>query len=67
MAKRKIFVELIEGVEAMKKHRERKLTLRSYRVEAAPLTAVNSKKDRRTQVRRAAPEASQKGESEKEE
>jgi len=27
MAKRKILAELIEGVEAMKKHREGKLTL----------------------------------------
>jgi hypothetical protein len=67
MAKRKIFAKLIEGVEAMKKHREGKLTLRSYRVEAAPLPAVNSKKDRKTQVRTAAPGACQKGESEKEE
>jgi hypothetical protein len=29
IAKRKILAELIEGVEAMKKHREGKLTLRS--------------------------------------
>jgi hypothetical protein len=33
MAKRKILAELIEGVEAMRKHREGKLTLRSYTVE----------------------------------
>ncbi len=33
MTKRKIFDELIEGVDAMKKHRERKLTLRSYKEE----------------------------------
>jgi putative transcriptional regulator len=48
MAKRKIFGELIEGVDAMKKHREGKLTLRSYKVEAAPLPAVNSKFIRET-------------------
>jgi hypothetical protein len=42
-ARRKIFGELIEGVDAMKKHREGKLTLRSYKVEAVPLPAVNSK------------------------
>jgi hypothetical protein len=33
MTKRKIFDELIEGVDAMKKHREGKLTLRSYKEE----------------------------------
>lgn len=31
MPKRKIFDELIEGVEAMKKRRQGKLTLRSYK------------------------------------
>jgi putative transcriptional regulator len=51
MAKRKIFGELIEGVEAMKKHREGKLTLRSYKVDAAPLPAVNSKFIRETRKR----------------
>ncbi len=51
MAKRKIFEELIEGVQAMKKHREGKLTLRSYKVEAAPLPAVNSKFIRETRKR----------------
>jgi len=51
MAKRKIFAELAEGVEAMKKHREGKLTLRSYRVKAAPLPAVNSKLIRETRQR----------------
>jgi len=40
MAKRKIITELIEGVEAMKKQREGKLTLRSYRVEAAALVLL---------------------------
>ena len=37
MAKRDIFGELVEGVAAMKSHREGKLTLRSYKVEVAPL------------------------------
>jgi putative transcriptional regulator len=42
MARRKIFDELIEGVDAMKKHREGKLTLRSYKEEVMPLPAVDS-------------------------
>ena len=37
MAKRDIFGELMEGVAAMKSHREGKLTLRSYKVKSAPL------------------------------
>lgn len=36
MTKRKVFDELMEGVAAMKSHREGKITLRTYRVEAAP-------------------------------
>jgi putative transcriptional regulator len=48
MAKRKIFGELMRGVAAMKKHREGKLTLRSYREEATPLPAVDSKFIRET-------------------
>ena len=36
MAKRDIFGELVEGVAAMKSHREGKLMLRSYKVDAAP-------------------------------
>src|SRR5229473_772567 len=51
MAKRKILGELIEGVEAMKKHREGKLTLRGYKVELRPLPAVNSKFIRETRKR----------------
>src|SRR5271170_262470 len=43
MANRKIFRELTEGVAAMKAHREGKITLRSYKVEAAPLPKVDSK------------------------
>lgn len=43
MAKRKLFDEMIEGVTAMEKHREGKLTLRSYQVEVAPPPKVDSK------------------------
>jgi hypothetical protein len=40
MAKRDIFAELVEGVAAMKSHREGKLTLRSYKVEVAKEAAL---------------------------
>jgi putative transcriptional regulator len=43
MAKRRVFSELIEGVAAMKAHRENKITLRSYKVESTPLPRVDSK------------------------
>ena len=43
MAKRDILGELVEGVAAMKSHRESKLTLRSYKIEVAPLPKVDSK------------------------
>jgi putative transcriptional regulator len=43
MAKRDIFSELVEVVAAMKGHREGKITLRSYKVEALPLPKVDSK------------------------
>ena len=43
MSKRKIFDEMIEGVAAMKSHREGKITLRSYKIEVAPLPRVDSK------------------------
>ena len=43
MAKRDIFGELLEGVTAMKGHREGKITLRSYKVESLPLPKVDSK------------------------
>jgi len=43
MGKRDIFGELMEGVAAMKTHREGKITLRSYKVEAKPLPKVDSK------------------------
>ena len=43
MAKRKIIDELMEGVAAMKGHREGKLTLRSYKVESDALPKVDSR------------------------
>ncbi len=51
MAKRDIFGELVEGVAAMKSYREGKLTLRSYKVDAAPLPKVDSKLIRDTRKR----------------
>ncbi|MGB7844472.1 MAG: hypothetical protein WBL63_02570 [Candidatus Acidiferrum sp.] len=43
MSKRNILGELMEGVAAMKDHREGKLTLRTYKVEPTPLPKVDSK------------------------
>jgi putative transcriptional regulator len=53
MAKRDIFGELLEGVAAMKSHREGKITLRTYKVEAPPLPKVDSKllRDTRKKLR----------------
>jgi putative transcriptional regulator len=51
MTKRKVFEELMEGVDAMKGHREGELTLRSYKVDTAPLPAVDSKFIRETRKR----------------
>jgi hypothetical protein len=43
MAKRDTVGELVESVAAMKSHREGKLMLRSYKVDAAPLPKIDSK------------------------
>jgi putative transcriptional regulator len=53
MQKRSVFPELMEGVAAMKAHREGKITLRSYKIEAAPLPKVDSKliRDTRKKLR----------------
>ena len=53
MAQRKVFDELMEGVAAMKGHREGTITLRSYKVEAPPLPKVNSRliRDTRKKLR----------------
>jgi len=53
VAKPNIFSELMEGVAAMQGHREGKLTLRSYKVDVAPLPKVDSKllRDTRKKLR----------------
>jgi putative transcriptional regulator len=53
MAKRDIFGELMEGVAAIKAHREGTITLRSHKVEASPLPKVDSKliRDTRKKLR----------------
>jgi putative transcriptional regulator len=53
MAKRDVLGELMEGVAAMKKRREGKLTLRSYKIDPAPLPKVDSKliRDTRKKLR----------------
>ena len=53
MAKRDVFGDLMEGVTAMKKRREGKLTLRSYKIDPAPLPKVDSKliRDTRKKLR----------------
>lgn len=48
MAKRDVFGELMEGVRAMKGHREGKLTLRTYQVRPKPLPKVGPKLIRET-------------------
>jgi putative transcriptional regulator len=50
-AKRDIFGELMEGVTAMKGHREGKLTLRNHKVDLSPLPKVDSKLLRDTRKR----------------
>jgi putative transcriptional regulator len=42
MARRKLFDELMEGVTAMKAHREGKITLRTYHLDPAPLPSLDS-------------------------
>jgi putative transcriptional regulator len=51
MIKRKVFDEIMEGITAMKNHREGKITLRSYKEAAAPLPNVDSKLIRDTRER----------------
>ena len=50
-AKPKLFDELIESVRAMKRHRQGRLTLRTYKIEPAPLPKVDSKLIRDTRRR----------------
>ena len=51
MAKRNIFNELMDGVGAMKRHREGQVTLRTHKVEVAPLPKVDSRLIRDTRKR----------------
>jgi putative transcriptional regulator len=51
MSKRRVFGEMMEGIEAMKAHREGRITLRTYKVDAAPLPKVDSKLIRDTRRR----------------
>jgi putative transcriptional regulator len=53
MSKRNIFGEMMEGVASMKRQRKGKLTLRSSKVEPAPLPKVDSKliRDTRKKLR----------------
>ena len=48
MTKRDIFSELLEGVAAMKSHRQGKLTLRNFKIEPEPLPKVDAKLVRET-------------------
>ena len=50
-AKRDIFGDLVEGVGAMKKHREGKLTLKTYKAEPLHLPKVDGKLIRDTRER----------------
>jgi putative transcriptional regulator len=43
MAKRKLFDEMMEGIAAIKDHREGKLTLRTYKVEPVKTLKVDSR------------------------
>ena len=40
--KRKLFDELLQGVDAMRAHREGKITLRTHTVEDLPLLSINA-------------------------
>jgi putative transcriptional regulator len=42
MAKRKLLGEMMEGIDAMKAHREGKITLRTYSHTPAPLPVLDS-------------------------
>jgi putative transcriptional regulator len=48
MKKKKLFDDLMEGIDAMKKHRQGKITLRTHKVEALPLPKVDSRMIRDT-------------------
>ena len=48
MAKRRIYDDLMEGVSAMRAHREGKITLRSHKIESMSLPKVDAKLIRNT-------------------
>ena len=48
---RNIFSEILEGIEAMKAHREGKITLRSFKIEEPLLPEVDAKLIRNTRER----------------
>jgi putative transcriptional regulator len=50
-AKRRIFDELMEGVHAMRQHREGKITLRTHHVATTPLPKVDARLIRDTRDR----------------
>lgn len=47
IGKRTIFDEIMEGLHSMKKHREGKITLRTYKVEPPQLPEVDSRGTRK--------------------
>jgi putative transcriptional regulator len=49
--KRKLFDELMEGIDAMRQHREGRITLRSYEVEDQPPLEVDAELIRDTRER----------------
>ena len=51
MSKRRVFGEMMEGIEAMKAHRDGRITLRTYKVDVPPLPKVDSKLIRDTRRR----------------
>ena len=51
MSKRRVFGEMMEGIKAMKAHREGRITLRTYKVDVPPLPKVDSKLIRDTRRR----------------
>jgi putative transcriptional regulator len=50
-SKRNLFAELMEGIDAMRRHREGKITLRSHEVEERPMLAVDAGLIRETRER----------------
>ena len=48
---RNIFQEIMEGIEAMRLHREGKITLRTYKIEPPPLPEVDARLIRDTRER----------------